>query len=80
MLEVTIGSNNCRGLNDVKKRRDFLHFIRNKNYDQGRRKVFLDGGANIFQGPPGSKGPLERGPLTHFYNAAFTDIGAFFKL
>ena len=33
---------------------------------QGRRKAFLDGGANIFQGPPDSKGPLERGPLPHF--------------
>ena len=45
----------------------------------GRRKVFLDGGANILQRPPDSMGPLERGPLPIFYDAFFTDTGAFFK-
>ena len=45
---------------------------------QGRRKVFLDGGANILQGPPDSMGHLERGPLPDFYKVIFTDTGAFF--
>ena len=40
----------------------------------------MDGGANIFQGPPDSKGPQERGPLPHFYHAVFTDIGVFFEV
>ena len=33
MLELTIASMNCRGLSDVKKRRDVLHFLRNKDHD-----------------------------------------------
>ena len=44
---------------------------------QWRRKLFLDGDANIFQWPPDIMGPQERGPLPHFYNEAFTDIGVF---
>ena len=44
---------------------------------QWRRKLFLDGGTNIFQGPPDSMGPQERRPLPHFYNAVFPDIGVF---
>ena len=36
-------------------------------------------GANIFQGPPDSMGPWSEGPtpFLYFYNAAFTDTGAF---
>ena len=33
MLELTLASINCRGLSDLRKRRDVLHFIRSKNYD-----------------------------------------------
>ena len=46
--------------------------------NQWRRKLFLDEDANLFQGPPDSIGPQERGPLPPFYDAVFTDIGAFF--
>ena len=50
-------------------------------FRQWRRKVFLDGRANIAQGHPGSMSPpVAREHNPFFYNAIFTDIGAFFKL
>ena len=33
MLEVTLASINCRGLSELKKRRDVLQFMRNQEYD-----------------------------------------------
>ena len=33
---------------------------------QGRRKVFLDGGANIFQGPQTARAPWSEGPYPIF--------------
>ena len=33
MIELTIASINCRGLSDIKKRRDVFHFLRNQKYD-----------------------------------------------
>ena len=44
---------------------------------QWRRKLFLDWGANVFQGPQ-TAGPPGARALSHFYNTVFTDIGVFF--
>ena len=33
MAEFTIASINCRGLSELRKRRDVLHFLRNQSYD-----------------------------------------------
>ena len=33
MIELTVATMNCRGLSDVRKRRDVMNFLRNKDYD-----------------------------------------------
>ena len=60
-------------------------WIHTGHYTPGTPKFFLvyisGGGSFFWMGVQTfSKGPQEPGPLPHFYNTVFSDIGEFFKL